>query len=334
MSSSINNNIENQAPKPKSCHVCFDTDNTEALVTLPCDHHWCPDCIFLACSQVRNERDWPLVCDEKCSIPEELALETLPEIEATRLEEKLQELNTPARERYYCANRACGEFITTVGSSPIADCKECGTSTCKQCRALEHEGDCEGPSQEDEQAAALIKNQGWAECSQCSRVVERTHGCPHMTCYCGHEFCYHCKGPIRECNGCGHLEPDNRPANAVQGGFEMIQMAVFSLRISARPVAAGGLTQWFNHRLFEDGYRGPRVFFSPDLAVHFIFALGDVPRAGELEASDNALFSLFGTARLEVQPDGTSLLFDAEEDPEEDSEEEDQQFDEDAEWET
>lgn len=28
-----------------------------------------------------------------------------------------------------------------------------------------------------------------------------------MTCICGYEFCYHCGGPIRSRNGCGHLEP-------------------------------------------------------------------------------------------------------------------------------
>ncbi|CAD0087926.1 unnamed protein product [Aureobasidium vineae] len=317
MSSSINDNINNQTPEPKSWQACFDSDNTETFVTLPCDHPWCRDCISQVCTQVRNERDWPVICDEGCTIPEEIALETLPEFEATHLKEKLRELKMPVHEHYYCANRDCGEFIATVAIDPLARCGECGCKTYKQCRALEHEGDCEGPSQEDEQALALIKKEGWAECSKCSRVIERGQRCPHMTCYCGYEFYYHCKGPILACNGCGHLEPDNRPAAQApiaatlrrvqqenQNPFEMIQTSIFSLRISAPPDSAFGLTRWFNDRLHEDGYRGPRVFFTADRSAHFI--PGDVPGIAGLEVSDNMLFSLFGTARLEVQPDGTS----------------------------
>ena len=32
-------------------------------------------------------------------------------------------------------------------------------------------------------------------CPYCKKLVMRISGCLHMTCNCGHEFCYHCLGP-------------------------------------------------------------------------------------------------------------------------------------------
>ncbi|KAL2494053.1 RING-type domain-containing protein [Forsythia ovata] len=44
----------------------------------------------------------------------------------------------------------------------------------------------------------LAQNKRWRRCQQCRRMIELTHGCYHMTCWCRHEFCYSCGAEYRE----------------------------------------------------------------------------------------------------------------------------------------
>ncbi|KAG9940647.1 hypothetical protein KCU85_g9909, partial [Aureobasidium melanogenum] len=337
--SASTDNIESVVPKSvhwKDCHVCFETAEEENMVTLPCDHYWCLDCISRACSYVHNEFDKRIICNDNCDLPFELALEVLPEAESKRLKSKLEEFEIPPKERVYCASKDCGEFIPPV-SQPIdilAKCEKCGHSTCKLCRALGHEGECEGPSKEDEQALALIEKERYQQCSQCCRVIERTQGCSHMTCPCGYEFCYHCGKPILACNGCGHLEPDilaevtNDPATPV-GSWLMVEEALLSLRINNRPAAPANMTLWFNGMLRNDGYRGPAVIIGNDGSFGYILGPDGMPNPEELEISDRMLFEMSGTARLVVHADGTSTMFNAEEDSDSEHGEE---WDDEADW--
>ncbi|KAJ3674464.1 hypothetical protein LUZ60_005080 [Juncus effusus] len=38
----------------------------------------------------------------------------------------------------------------------------------------------------------LAQSHLWRRCQQCDRMIEHDQGCYHMTCWCGHEFCYSC----------------------------------------------------------------------------------------------------------------------------------------------
>lgn len=42
-------------------------------------------------------------------------------------------------------------------------------------------------------------------CPHCAAPIQRNTGCRHMTCRCGHEFCWHCQ---RDCPGGAHAFPD------------------------------------------------------------------------------------------------------------------------------
>jgi hypothetical protein len=334
----------------QTCQACRDDFEEDTLVSMPCDHYWCHDFISRACKNVRNDRDLPMRCGDKCEILEYLALEALPQEEAKVFANKLIELDTPTHERYYCGNRDCGEFIPGVNkrfmqrvTEQTGDhvlCGSCGCSTCKLCRALQHEGDCAGPSKEDKQALALIKKKGYQKCSQCSRVVERNQGCSHMSCYCGYEFCYHCGGPIGTCNGCGHLEPDTllrqpqpqpEPHRALEHQTilpEVVATALQSLTIATRPDSPQGLTAWFMHDLRMEGYRGRTGFFLDDFTMVLVLNDQGRPSQEELDVSDAMLFSLCDTYRLELLGDGTSMLVPKDQDDEEEGEE----YDEEAEY--
>lgn len=262
----------------------------------------------------------------ECSIPCHIALKALPQEESRLFEKKLEELSTPTRERYYCANTDCGEFIPpeNQGMNVLTVCKKCAHSTCKLCRALQHDGDCAGPSEEDEQAFALIKKEGYQTCSECNRAVERTQGCSHMTCYCGYEFCYHCGGQINTCNGCGHLEPDPDPLEFAQlapqdwtadltsphesEAIRFIRDELVLLRTYPRPDSPNSLTGWFMHRLLTTEYGYYTFFFHANGTVQFVKGAEEMPTREELNLSDTFMFSLFDTAYVVLHGDGTSEI--------------------------
>jgi hypothetical protein len=46
---------------------------------------------------------------------------------------------------------------------------------------------------------------GYKHCPQCNVAIDRQDGCIHMTCPCGHEFCWSCMGPFHASYDCeGH----------------------------------------------------------------------------------------------------------------------------------
>ena len=51
--------------------------------------------------------------------------------------------------------------------------------------------------------ARLARENGWMRCGRCLVYVMLEHGCNHMTCVCGHHFCYACGAPwdqtLRRC---------------------------------------------------------------------------------------------------------------------------------------
>ena len=84
-------------------------------------------------------------------------------------------------------------------------CQACRTLFCKECMLKAHEGPCDANFQNN------FKE--WKRCPSCSMFIEKAEGCNHMTCRCGHQFCYVCLLDWQEEHyNCG----DN--GNFVQGG--------------------------------------------------------------------------------------------------------------------
>ncbi|KEQ98413.1 hypothetical protein AUEXF2481DRAFT_26791 [Aureobasidium subglaciale EXF-2481] len=285
------------------CHIC---EGEEILIALP--------------------------CEVECSVPESVAIQALPQEQAKILEKKIRELTTPPNQRCYCAKRNCSAFIppALVFIDDLARCGECGTSTCRLCRASQHEGECAGPSEGDQQAHDQMQKEGYRHCSYCRRMVERNGGCSHMTCVCGHEWCIHCGGLISTCNGCGHLEPDIvgvreedqwvldddaaipiDPADdeELQQRFQMsvLDNVILQMRLLQRPASADNSTMNFNQIFRVQGYEGPLIWYRPDGHPVFGQSDEDFPSGRDLAFSDVVLFHVFNAAEL---------VSDAEEEPE------------------
>eukprot|EP00252_Welwitschia_mirabilis_P013579 TRINITY_DN2986_c0_g1_i1.p1 TRINITY_DN2986_c0_g1~~TRINITY_DN2986_c0_g1_i1.p1 ORF type:complete len:220 (-),score=28.76 TRINITY_DN2986_c0_g1_i1:183-842(-) len=86
------------------------------------------------------------------------------------------------------------------------ECPECHRLFCAECAVPWHSSmTCEEyqslPADErnsdDVTLHRLAQNRRWRRCQECRRMIELTQGCFHMTCWCGHEFCYACGAEYR-----------------------------------------------------------------------------------------------------------------------------------------
>ncbi|KAG9293823.1 hypothetical protein G9A89_019161 [Geosiphon pyriformis] len=107
----------------------------------------------------------------------------------------------------WCKNPECGsgQEHSSGDEQPIMTCHACGAKSCFTHDVPWHEGlKCDEFSEkiETEQKPA---NQAYYDrytkkCPDCEMAIEKNHGCDHMKCRCGHEFCWLCLAeyePIR-----------------------------------------------------------------------------------------------------------------------------------------
>eukprot|EP00884_Botryococcus_braunii_P011603 jgi/Botrbrau1/20443/Bobra.145_2s0008.2 len=125
-----------------------------------------------------------------------------------RLEEKT------AANKMYCMRPKCSKLINLDKIGPASGaqitCPGCGDLLCGHCRSQWHTGytcrqyqalpDHEKVSEEDRATAEILRHaEGFQQCSRCKMMVELEQGCFHMTCRCGHEFCYRCAVTWKQC---------------------------------------------------------------------------------------------------------------------------------------
>ena len=148
----------------------------------------------------------PRCCNERIQLHH--ARKVLPMTMITRFAEKETEYGTP--NRTYC--HRCNTFIPPQiqdgnnEATARAVCPSCQAATCTGCKAESHLGAC----REDEhqgQLRRLTQEMNWKVCPSCNIVVERTGGCNHITCTCGHEFCYNCGMSFHACSCYGRPQP-------------------------------------------------------------------------------------------------------------------------------
>ena len=101
-----------------------------------------------------------------------------------------------------CPSEKCEQGILELNSDgePIT-CNKCQNTFCSKCFFVVHEGDCDKNELE-----FFENNLHYRQCSNCKNVIEKNQGCNHITCRCGHQFCYIC-GELWNDNG--HLCPNN-----------------------------------------------------------------------------------------------------------------------------
>lgn len=71
-----------------------------------------------------------------------------------------------------------------------ASCDTCQSVACIACGEAWHEAPCAGDAEDMLKSWADVRDA--RRCPKCSSMIERVSGCNHMTCRCGHEFCWLC----------------------------------------------------------------------------------------------------------------------------------------------
>ncbi|KAL3677803.1 hypothetical protein R1sor_020759 [Riccia sorocarpa] len=184
-----------------------------------CSHRFCISCLTQHVGVRVNSRQVPVKCPQACG--------SLLEIDQCRgvlspelvdaYAKCLTEVGVPESDRVYCPFRGCSSFMaraspsaepSTSGTSFVrvgpTECMECHRLFCAECLVPWHadiscnEYQSLPPGEreaEDIKLRNLASSKKWQQCKKCRRLIELAHGCYHITCRCGHEFCYTCGAP-------------------------------------------------------------------------------------------------------------------------------------------
>ncbi|KAF7085183.1 hypothetical protein CFC21_088657 [Triticum aestivum] len=122
--------------------------------------------------------------------------------------------------RTYCPFPDCSEMMVadddgggvSDGCVTQSECQVCRRLFCAHCAVPWHAGvscaefaqlGAEERGREDLLLVEAARECKWKRCPRCRFYVEKSHGCLHITCRCGFEFCYGCQKPWKlEHDGC------------------------------------------------------------------------------------------------------------------------------------
>lgn len=163
------------------CDVCVTSFLPSQTITLQCGDTWCRSCIARRYQEATvNEGVWPVTCC-RTEIPMDSVRHLLPLDLRTSFASKSVEWSD--NDRIYCHEPSCSTYIphsTTTGK--LAPCSVCRRETCAECKGAYHaQQHCPEDTTNDDLLAETARANGWPKCPGCSRYVEITHGCNHMT---------------------------------------------------------------------------------------------------------------------------------------------------------
>ncbi|KAJ5513557.1 Zinc finger RING/FYVE/PHD-type [Penicillium fimorum] len=194
------------SPKSEIWHECvsrWDEQLQDDMHKTKCSHFYCKACLIrLFTDSLRDESLFPPQCCHKSIVASEKMLG--PAL-VQKHKEKVIELSDP--DRTYCCNPKCAEYLPRkITQNGICKCASCGVRTCRKCKKHAHEGKC--VYKPDALLEELAECKKWQRCSNCSRLIELSTGCNHITCICKFEFCYFCGKPWKTCK-CIYAEEEN-----------------------------------------------------------------------------------------------------------------------------
>uniref|UniRef100_A0A2P2QM81 RBR-type E3 ubiquitin transferase n=1 Tax=Rhizophora mucronata TaxID=61149 RepID=A0A2P2QM81_RHIMU len=205
-----------------NCSICCEDILQSMMITMKCSHKFCSHCMRIYVEGKVASSQVPIRCPQlgcKYFISITECRSFLPLASYESLEKAFAEADVPYSNRIYCPYPNCSALLnpqecvlTTASSSSQSDnncveCPICQRFICVDCCVPWHSSmSCEEyqnlPLEERDAADItlhhLVQNKRWRRCQHCRRMIELTQGCYHMTCWCGHEFCYSCGSEYRD----------------------------------------------------------------------------------------------------------------------------------------
>ena len=163
----------------RECVVCMQVVHPTDLVTLACGDLYCRLCLNECFENATlNEASFPPACAHG-SIDFTNVKTSLFRAVSEAFESKAEEFSTP--NRTYCYEPTCSAWIRPSSiQNNIATCHACSSATCVFCKAKVHDDECsEDPAVKSFMVTA--QQEGYRQCSQCRRMIERYTGCNHIT---------------------------------------------------------------------------------------------------------------------------------------------------------
>jgi hypothetical protein len=214
------------------CPICYEDDEIVVRFKHGCNHQFCLQCLRRYATDKMKERSVPIRCPQP-DCKEEINLidmrRILSEQELANYEQYLLDafLQNNPNEFASCLTPDCDYMFMydPENDNPDFYCPKCRKRYCLKCQVDYHTNStCEKyqqwkreNGQADDKFEDYAKQQSLKQCPKCKRWVQKSHGCDHMTCRCGTQFCYKCGGPY-PCASCGvGIHPPNVAAHQGRG---------------------------------------------------------------------------------------------------------------------
>lgn len=229
---------EPNAPQQGSavmCHICCangsETVIPAAKVTSQCSdlRTICEGCLasYLQ-EQIRGKCDilnLPCLCTSGSKCPVKLGFAHVRKYALKEIFEQYDDLLSrrlleSQDEFIWCSAKGCGsgQLHASQDLHPIVRCYACSARTCFTHGCTWHQGrtcaqyDQDAGQSEEVALLQLLENSSSTikKCPQCHQGIQKNDGCDHMTCRCGHQFCWLCLNPyggpkgINAVGNCAH----------------------------------------------------------------------------------------------------------------------------------
>jgi len=193
----------------ETCPICVDDlDGGKMFSIAGCLHRYCYSCMKSHVHVKLVQAMLPKCPHDGCKTDLTLKMcKTFltPELYGI-MKERVQESAIAAADKIYCPYPRCSALMSRTEIS--ANTRAGGSSKCKRCRGLfclhckvpwhnnmscvAYKRSNPSPSVEDAKLKSLARKNLWRQCVKCSHMVELGEGCNHISCRCGHQFCYVC----------------------------------------------------------------------------------------------------------------------------------------------
>ena len=99
------------------------------------------------------------------------------------------------KSKQWCPAANCGLWVKGSHWKPKVEWAN-GHQFCFICQQKWHSGNCKDHL--DEQFMDWASEHNVARCPKCNVRIEKNEGCNHMTCFCGYQWCWLCKGQYNQ----------------------------------------------------------------------------------------------------------------------------------------